>query len=309
MTCLARACRTSHRWTSSRRARFGRSSSASARTARSARTRTRSRSCGARGGLNAQGYFVYDSKKSGSQTVSHLRFGPRPDPRPLPGRTGQLRRLPPVRAARPGRRARPRRPGRDAAAELRRAARAGLGRAAAAGAGEDHRQAASTLYAIDAGQIAREAGLAGRTNTVLQTCFFAHVRACCRATRRSPRSSPRSPRPTAAAARTWSGAMTQAVDQALAGLHQIEVPGLVTSGAGAAACRARRRAGVRPHGHRRDDGRPRRRTAGQRRCRRTAPTRAAPRPTRSATSPTWSPSGTRTCASSAATAVSSARTA
>jgi pyruvate-ferredoxin/flavodoxin oxidoreductase len=23
----------------------------------------------------AQGYFVYDSKKSGSQTVSHLRFG------------------------------------------------------------------------------------------------------------------------------------------------------------------------------------------------------------------------------------------
>ena len=27
---------------------------------------------------NAQGYFVYDSKKSGSQTVSHLRFGPGP---------------------------------------------------------------------------------------------------------------------------------------------------------------------------------------------------------------------------------------
>ncbi len=28
--------------------------------------------------LFAQGYFVYDSKKSGSQTVSHLRFGPEP---------------------------------------------------------------------------------------------------------------------------------------------------------------------------------------------------------------------------------------
>ncbi len=27
---------------------------------------------------HAQGYFVYDSKKSGSQTVSHLRFGPKP---------------------------------------------------------------------------------------------------------------------------------------------------------------------------------------------------------------------------------------
>jgi pyruvate-ferredoxin/flavodoxin oxidoreductase len=26
----------------------------------------------------AQGYFVYDSKKAGSVTISHLRFGPRP---------------------------------------------------------------------------------------------------------------------------------------------------------------------------------------------------------------------------------------
>ena len=26
----------------------------------------------------AQGYFVYDSKKSGARTISHLRFGPRP---------------------------------------------------------------------------------------------------------------------------------------------------------------------------------------------------------------------------------------
>jgi pyruvate-ferredoxin/flavodoxin oxidoreductase len=29
-------------------------------------------------GLFAQGYFVYDSHKSGAQTISHLRFGPRP---------------------------------------------------------------------------------------------------------------------------------------------------------------------------------------------------------------------------------------
>ena len=27
---------------------------------------------------HAQGYFVYDSKKSGSVTISHLRFGPQP---------------------------------------------------------------------------------------------------------------------------------------------------------------------------------------------------------------------------------------
>ena len=26
----------------------------------------------------AQGYFVYDSKKAGSVTISHLRFGPKP---------------------------------------------------------------------------------------------------------------------------------------------------------------------------------------------------------------------------------------
>ena len=49
--------------------------------------------------LYAQGYFVYDSKKSGSMTVSHLRFGPPPDPLDLPGRGRRLRRLPPVRAA------------------------------------------------------------------------------------------------------------------------------------------------------------------------------------------------------------------
>src|SRR5581483_4001870 len=33
---------------------------------------------GEHAGLFAQGYFVYDSKKSGSVTVSHLRFGPKP---------------------------------------------------------------------------------------------------------------------------------------------------------------------------------------------------------------------------------------
>ena len=44
----------------------------------------------------AQGYFVYDSKKSGAITVSHLRFGPRPIQLDLPDRPCQLRRLPSV---------------------------------------------------------------------------------------------------------------------------------------------------------------------------------------------------------------------
>ena len=41
-------------------------------------------------GLYAQGYFVYDSKKSGSQTVSHLRFGPQPIRAPVPDRVGDF---------------------------------------------------------------------------------------------------------------------------------------------------------------------------------------------------------------------------
>ena len=46
--------------------------------------------------LFAQGYFVYDSKKSGSVTVSHLRFSPRADRLGLPLPQRQLRGLPPV---------------------------------------------------------------------------------------------------------------------------------------------------------------------------------------------------------------------
>ena len=53
-------------------------------------------------GLYAQGYFVYDSHKSGAQTISHLRFGPRPDPCAVPDPAGQLRRLPPVPVHRSG---------------------------------------------------------------------------------------------------------------------------------------------------------------------------------------------------------------
>ncbi len=64
--------------TSSPRTRPGPCSSASARTAPSARTRTRSRSSARTTDKEAQGYFVYDSKKSGAITISHLRFGDAP---------------------------------------------------------------------------------------------------------------------------------------------------------------------------------------------------------------------------------------
>ena len=45
----------------------------------------------------AQGYFVYDSKKSGAVTVSHLRLGPRPIRSTYLIRPRKFRRLPPVR--------------------------------------------------------------------------------------------------------------------------------------------------------------------------------------------------------------------
>ncbi len=49
--------------------------------------------------LYSQGHFVYDSKKSGAVTVSHLRFGPGTDRIHLRDPGGRLRGLPPVRPA------------------------------------------------------------------------------------------------------------------------------------------------------------------------------------------------------------------
>ena len=119
------------------------------------------------------------------------------------------------------------------------------------------------VYAIDAGRIAREAGLAGRTNIVLQTCFFAisgvlpreqaidRIKAGDRqdvrpARRRRRRAQPGRGRPRAGRAAPHRG------------------PEQVTADARAAAAGAGACARVRPHGHRRDAGRPRRRPAGQR---------------------------------------------
>lgn len=120
----------------------------------------------------AQGYFVYDSKKSGSQTVSHVRFGPRPI------RSAYLIQ--------------------DAhfigihqfnfvdKAEILDRARQGATVLLNCPHGPDEvwsklpRSFQETViakklkfYVIDANSVAREVGLAGRTNTVLQTCFFA----------------------------------------------------------------------------------------------------------------------------------------
>jgi pyruvate-ferredoxin/flavodoxin oxidoreductase len=127
---------------------------------------------GSEEGLHAQGYFVYDSKKSGSQTVSHLRFGAQPISAPylVSGagfvgchQFGLLERAEVLDRAAPG-------------ATLLLNCRHPPERvwdALARAVQEQILAKRIELYVIDAGRIAREAGLAGRTNTVLQTCFFA----------------------------------------------------------------------------------------------------------------------------------------
>ena len=120
----------------------------------------------------AQGYFVYDSKKSGTITISHLRFGPRPIRSPTwsPGPTSW-----PATSSASWRSTRcsSRRAGRDLPAQLALRAGRGLGAAAARGAGSRSCDKKLKLYVIDAYKVARDTGMGGRINTIMQTCFFA----------------------------------------------------------------------------------------------------------------------------------------
>jgi len=123
-------------------------------------------------GLQAQGYFVYDSHKSGAQTVSHLRFGPRPIRSPYLISSANF----------------------IGCHQFHFLLRQDVLRLAAQGATFllnspydpeeiwDHlprsvqRQIIDKklkFFVIDATRVAREVGLKNRTNTVLQTCFFA----------------------------------------------------------------------------------------------------------------------------------------
>jgi pyruvate-ferredoxin/flavodoxin oxidoreductase len=123
-------------------------------------------------GLFAQGYFVYDSKKSGSETVSHLRFGPEPISAPYLISQASFVGVHQARLI-----------GRDEVLD-----RAADGATVLLNTPippdrvweslphkAQHQIAAKklALYVIDADAIARDAGLGRRVNTVLQTCFFA----------------------------------------------------------------------------------------------------------------------------------------
>ena len=182
---------------------------------------------GSEEGVHAQGYFVYDSKKSGSQTVSHLRFGPEPIRAPyLVGQAsfvgchhfGLLERAEVLGRAAPG--AKLLLNCRHAADEV--------WEALARPVQEQIVAKGIELYVIDAARIARDAGLAGRINTVLQTCFFAISGVL-------PREQAIE-RIKATITKTYGRRGDEvvrrnraAVDSALAGLHRIEVPDRVTS--------------------------------------------------------------------------------
>ncbi|NJM97159.1 MAG: pyruvate:ferredoxin (flavodoxin) oxidoreductase [Phormidesmis sp. RL_2_1] len=120
----------------------------------------------------AQGYFVYDSKKSGSVTVSHLRFGPAP-----------IRSTYLIEEA-----------NFVACHQWEFVDKYDILKAAKVGAtvllnspfnpAETWQQLPERLqeivlekqlrlYSIDASRVARDAGMKGRINTVMQVCFFA----------------------------------------------------------------------------------------------------------------------------------------
>ena len=182
---------------------------------------------GAEENLHAQGYFVYDSKKSGSQTVSHLRFGPEPIRAPYLVQQasfvgchhfGLLDRVDVLGRAAPG-----------ATLLLDCAHPPGeVWDALPRPVQEKILAKQIEVYAVDAGRIAREAGLAGRTNTVLQTCFFAISGVLPReeavAKIKSAIAKTYGRRGADVVARNHA-----AVDRALEGLHRIEVPAQVTS--------------------------------------------------------------------------------
>ena len=182
---------------------------------------------GSEEGLHAQGYFVYDSKKSGSQTVSHLRFGPRPiraaylvQQAGFVGchQFGLLDRVDVLGRAAAG------------ATLLLNCAHSpeAVWDALSRPVQEQILTKRIDLHVVDAGRIAREAGLPGRINIVLQTCFFALSGVV-------PREQAIE-RIKATIAKTYGRRGAEivernnaAVDRALAGLHRVDVPQRVTA--------------------------------------------------------------------------------
>ncbi len=120
----------------------------------------------------AQGYFVYDSKKSGSMTISHLRFGTHPISAPYLIKDAQflachqwqfIERFDMLKRLKKGGTFllnAPYSPD-EVWDKLPRRVQ------------EELIEKEAKFFVIDAYKVARENGMAGRINTVMQTCFFA----------------------------------------------------------------------------------------------------------------------------------------
>jgi pyruvate-ferredoxin/flavodoxin oxidoreductase len=123
-------------------------------------------------GFYAQGYFVYDSKKSGSQTVSHLRFGPAPIRAPYLVQQARFIGCHQFNFL-------------FKSDILAQAAPEGVFLLNSPyGPGEVWDKLPRVVqeqiigkflsfYVIDASTVARDTGMGSRVNTILQTCFFA----------------------------------------------------------------------------------------------------------------------------------------
>ena len=122
--------------------------------------------------LFAQGYFVYDSKKSGARTVSHLRFGPKPIRAPYLISKADfiachqfnfIEKVEMLEFAK------------DGATFL---INSPYGKEEVWGklTGQVQQMIIDKkmkLYVIDATTVARDTGMSGRINTIMQTCYFA----------------------------------------------------------------------------------------------------------------------------------------
>ena len=175
----------------------------------------------------AQGYFVYDSKKSGTATISHLRFGPKPIRAPYLIGQAQfvachqfsfLERFDVLKYAQPGgvfllnSIYKPEEVWDELPQETQKAI-------------IDKKM---RFFVIDAYEVAKETGMGGRINTIMQTCFFAISGVLPRdqAIKEIKR----------AIKKTYSKrgeavvkANYEAVDATLANLHEVKVPEKVTS--------------------------------------------------------------------------------
>ena len=176
----------------------------------------------------AQGYFVYDSKKSGSQTISHLRFGPDPIRAPYLVQSANfigchqfnfLDRGDVLKHAAPGAVLLLNTSPHEPEESWDRIARP---------VQEEIIAKKLKVHGINAEKVARDNGMGTRINTIMQTCFFAisgileQAEAVARIKEAVKKTY----------GRKGQGLLERnfaAIDAALAGLHPVTIPGQVTS--------------------------------------------------------------------------------